>query len=85
MENTFAKTPLFVSGGGKLSDNDLNNIADKIKPIEIDGVVGYPVRFIPTEISFQKKLSRAVYDVAADFDAEGKQSLLQQFKQLLLT
>lgn len=84
MDYKIAKLPLFVSGGGKLSDNDLNNIADKVSPIEINGNIGYPVQFVPTRISFQKKLSRAVYDVTADFDTEGKQSLLQQFKQLIL-
>jgi len=84
MNNKIANLPLFVSGGGKLSENDLSNIADKVAPIEIDGNIGYPVQFVPTKISFQKKLSRAVYDVTADFDIEGKQSLLQQFKQMIL-
>jgi len=84
MNNKIANLPIFVSGGGKLSDNDLSNIADKVAPIEIDGNIGYPVQFVPTKISFQKKLSRAVYDVTADFDIEGKQSLLQQFKQMIL-
>jgi len=84
MNNKIANLPIFVSGGGKLSDNDLSNIADKVAPIVIDGNIGYPVQFVPTKISFQKKLSRAVYDVTADFDIEGKQSLLQQFKQMIL-
>lgn len=73
-----------ISGGGRIADNEINHFADKVKPIEVDGQYGYPVQCVPSKVSLSKKIGQTVYDITADFDIEGKQSLLQQFKQLIL-
>lgn len=36
------------------------------------------------KITMSKEIGNTVYDVTADFDTEGKQSLFQQFKELIL-
>ena len=75
----------YICGGGKIADNEINSYADKIKPIEVDGQYGYPVQYVPKKMFLSKEIGKAVYDITADFDIEGKQSLLQQFKQLILS
>lgn len=44
-----------------------------------------PVQNIPKQINISKKIGRTVYDITANFDIESKRSVLQQFKQLILS
>ncbi|NCB52322.1 MAG: hypothetical protein EOM54_10625 [Clostridia bacterium] len=46
---------------------------------------GVPVMLIPKKIRFSKKVGRTVYDVTGHFDAEGIRSVLQQFRELILS
>lgn len=76
--------PLYITGGGRIADGEINSYADKVKPIPVDGQLGYPVQYIPKKMVLSKEIGKTVYDVTADFDTDGKQSLLQQFMQLIL-
>lgn len=44
-----------------------------------------PVVAIPKVISLSKKIGKTVYDVTANFNLDGKETILQQFKKLILT
>ena len=44
-----------------------------------------PVIPIPQKICLSKKIGGTVYDVTAHFDIEGKETILQQFKDLILS
>ena len=44
-----------------------------------------PVIPIPQKICLSKKIGGTVYDVTANFNIEGKESILQQFKDLILS
>ena len=44
-----------------------------------------PVIPIPQKICLSKKIGGTVYDVTANFNIEGKESILQQFKNLILS
>lgn len=46
---------------------------------------GVPVMLIPKKVRFSKKIGRTVYDVTGHFDAEGSRSVLQQFRELILS
>ena len=78
------KYRLFVYGGGKIKDDHPIELSEYIKPICSDEGVGYSVCTVPKKITVSKEIGKTVYDVTADFDMEGKQSLFQQFKMLIL-
>ena len=44
-----------------------------------------PVMAIPKKIRLSKKIGKTVYDITADFDLKGKETILQQFKDLILS
>lgn len=78
------KYRLFVYGGGKIKDDLSIDLSECIKPIPSDEGIGYPVCTVPKKINVSKIIGKTVYDVTTDFDTEGKQSLFQQFKTLIL-
>jgi len=78
------KYRLFVYGGGKIKDDLPIELSEYIKQVCSDEGVGYSVCTVPKKITVSKEIGKTVYDVTADFDTEGKQSLFQQFKTLIL-
>lgn len=66
---------------------------DETQPIDLaEYTIGYsparnnpiPVMAVPRKISFSRKIADTVYDVTGCFNLEGKQTMLQQLKELLL-
>lgn len=78
------KLRAFVYGGGKIDEKKPIRLEDYIHPVEVNGEIGYPVCSVPKTVSVSKTIGKTVYDVTADFDVDGKQSLFQQFKALIL-
>jgi hypothetical protein len=80
----FTEIPLMISGGGRIDENapiDLPEYVSQVSPqrgsVQIIGSA-------PQKIRISKQIGKTVYDVATSFDIEGKQSLLQQFKNMIL-
>lgn len=46
---------------------------------------GIPVMLVPKKIAFTKRVGRTVCDVTGHFNAEGEKSVLQQFRELILS
>ena len=44
-----------------------------------------PIMPIPQKICISNKIGKTVYDVTANFSLEGKETILQQFKNLILS
>lgn len=44
-----------------------------------------PIVSVPRRISMSKKIGKTVYDVTANFNLDGKETILQQFKKLILS
>ena len=44
-----------------------------------------PIMPIPKKIFVSNKIGKTVYDVTANFSLEGKETILQQFKTLILS
>ena len=78
------KYRLFVYGGGRIKENLPIVLLEYVRPVDADEGTGYSVCTVPKNITVSKEIGNAVYDVTADFDTEGKQSLFQQFKELIL-
>lgn len=78
------KYRLFVYGGGKIKDDCPIDLSEYVKPADPDSNGGYTVCSVPKKITVSKEIGKTVYDVTANFDTEGKQSLFQQFKMFIL-
>ena len=66
---------------------------DETRPIDLaEYAMGYapcrntqiPMMAVPQRVRFSRTIADTVYDVTGSFDMEGKQTLLQQLKELLL-
>ena len=79
------KEILVMKGMGRVDDTrpiDLQEYAlPKSKDIKDTPI---PVTTVPKKICFSKKIGGTIYDVTANFDIEGKETILQQFKALIL-
>ena len=79
------KDILVMKGMGRVDDTrpiDLQEYAlPKSKDIKDTPI---PVTTVPKKICFSKKIGGTIYDVTANFDIEGKETILQQFKALIL-
>ena len=79
------KDILVMKGMGRVDDTrpiDLQEYAlPKSKDIKDTPI---PVTTVPKKICFSRKIGGTIYDVTANFDIEGKETILQQFKALIL-
>ena len=79
------KDILVMRGMGRVDDTrpiDLQEYAlPKSKDLKDTPI---PVTTVPKKICFSKKIGGTIYDVTANFDIEGKETILQQFKALIL-
>ena len=79
------KDILVMKGMGRVDDTrpiDLQEYAlPKSKDLKDTPI---PVTTVPKKICFSKKIGGTIYDVTANFDVEGKETILQQFKALIL-
>ena len=79
------KDILVMRGMGRVDDTrpiDLQEYAlPRSKDIKDTPI---PVTTVPKKIFFSKKIGGTIYDVTANFDIEGKETILQQFKALIL-
>ena len=78
------KYRLFVYGGGRIKEELPIDLSEYVRPADADEGTGFYVCTFPKRITVSKEIGNTVYDVTADFDTEGKQSLFQQFKELIL-
>lgn len=78
---------LYITGPGRVDDSKPIDLAEEVAPdMIIDGQPGYKIEHtMPTQIKFSKEYGNVVYDVRADFSADGKESVLNQFKKIILS
>lgn len=77
---------LFVEGTGRIEDTESIDLTESIKPdYVIDGNPAYTAINFPKRIKFSEEYGNTVYDVVADFSTEGKDTVLKQFKKLILS
>ncbi len=71
--------PVAINGMQKIRVGDEN--------IDLGEYVGSHAipKIIPKQVCFSKKIGGTIYDVTASFDMNGKHSILEQFKKLLLS
>ena len=86
-QNTPKGFHLYIEGPGRVDDTKTIDLAEGVAPDRvIDGQPAYMIgNSIPSRIKFSKEYGNTVYDVVADFSAEGKETVLNQFKKIILS
>ena len=79
------KDILVMKGMGRVDDTRPIELQEYALPKSKDlKDIPIPVTTVPKKICFSKKIGGTIYDVTANFDVEGKETILQQFKALIL-
>ena len=79
------KDILVMKGMGRVDDTRPIDLQEYALPKSKDHKdIPIPVTTVPKKICFSKKIGGTIYDVTANFDMEGKETILQQFKALIL-
>ena len=79
------KDILVMKGMGRVDDTRPIDLQEYAIPRSKDlKDTPIPVTTVPKKICFSKKIGETIYDVTANFDIEGKETILQQFKALIL-
>lgn len=77
---------LAIKGMGRVDDTRPIDLREYVIPCSQSlRKTPIPVIPIPQKICLSKKIGGTVYDVTANFNMEGKESILQQFKDLILS
>ena len=78
---------LYIEGPGRVDDSKPIDLAEEVAPdMMIDGQPAYVIgNSIPSRIKFSKEYGNTVYDVVADFSADGKETVLNQLKIIILS
>ena len=81
---SFKKMNLAICGTGRIDEKRPINLAEYTIGYSPYRNVPLPVMAVPEKVCFSKEIAGTVYDVTGSFDLEGKQTLLQQVKDMLL-
>lgn len=76
--------PVVINGFGRIDETQPIDLLEYAIPMDNTVMRSRFVRIIPSKISVSKEIAGTVYDITADFDAESKQTLLQQFQKMIL-
>ena len=71
--------PLIIQGSGPINENQEISLTEYIPQSDL-----VPVQLIPQRVGFSLRKGSTVYDVSSQFNISGNQTLLQQFKNLIL-
>lgn len=74
-----------ICGMGRIDNSNGIELEEYAIPQGRETVKRPPVQNIPKQINISRKIGRTVYDITANFDIESNRSILQQFKQLILS
>ena len=80
-QNTPKGFHLYIEGPGRVDDSKSIDLAQEVMPDRvIDGQPAYMIgNSIPSRIKFSKEYGNTVYDVVADFSAEGKENMIHGY------
>lgn len=75
-----------IRGMGRIDETRPIDLQEYVIPRnQTTRVKPFPIMPIPQKVCFSKKIGSTVYDVTATFDIESKATILQQFKDLILS
>ncbi len=75
-----------IRGMGRVDETRPIDLQEYVIPrCQAMRVIPLPIMPIPQKVCLSKKIGSTVYDVTANFDLDGKETILQQFKDLILS
>ena len=80
----YTEIPYVICGPGRLPDNRPIDLARSVLPPD-GNIAAIPIRFNPKPSDFTMKIGGTTYEVTSHFNTEGRQSVLQQFRDLILS
>ena len=80
----YKDVPFAICGPGRIPDYSEINLQECVLPPD-NTLEAIPVRVLPREHSFSMKIGGTVFDVSTHFSVDGRQSILQQFRDLILS
>ena len=85
MQKVNFRDVLAIKGLGSIDDSRPIDLQEYITPYSQEKrVIPLSVMPIPQKICLSKKIGNTVYDVTANFNMDGKETILQQFKTMIL-
>ena len=76
---------LAIKGMGRVDDSRPIDLQEYAITNDQKATEPVPVVSVPKSISLSKRIGKTVYDVTANFNLDGKETILQQFKKLILS
>ena len=77
------KDVLVMKGMGRVDDTRPIDLQEYVVPTSKERKsTPIPLTTVPKKICFSKKIAGTIYDVTANFDLEGKETILQQFNMV---
>ena len=76
--------PFVICGPGRILDSGEIDLAECVRPPD-NTFEAIPLRAIPTENFFSMKIGGTTFEVSTHFNTNGRQSVLQQFRDLILS
>ena len=83
-KKNLSEIPFAICGPGRVPDYEEIDLAGCVTPPD-NTMEGIPVRILPTQNSFSMKIGGTTFDVTTHFNEGGRQSVLQQFRDLILS
>ena len=80
---TLQPTPIIVVGRPRLDENE--SFENLRHYLDINKKQRHKVKYPLDELNFTTKIGNTEYEVSTSFDLSGKQTLLEQFKKLILS
>ena len=75
-----------IRGMGRVDETRPIDLQEYVVPCsQAMRVIPFPIMPIPQKVCLSKKIGSTVYDVTANFNLDGKETILQQFKDLILS
>ena len=84
-QNTPEGFRYYIDGPGRIDESQPIDLSEVVTPDLIDGQPAYDIGGNLTLIKFSIEKGNTVYDVVANFDSNGKETILKQFQKIILS
>lgn len=77
--------PLIIQGSGRIDETRPIDLLEYVLPYDRTRNNVYPIQIVPQKNNYSMKIGGTTFDVTTHFNDQGRQSVLEQFKELILS
>ncbi len=77
--------PFVMQGPGRVDDSKAIDLKAYMQPLDSLPEGSYPVKLLSRNKNFSMKIGGTTFDVTTHFSNDGRQSVLEQFRDLILS